>query len=170
MHIAFAIFATILCAFANRFRGGGLILLPGETVTPDHKRDTIRRATWAVMCGLVAWNPAIPFVMFATVLPGWGSPIGAATGKVKNKIKEWAWLDFVARTIATGIRSQGLVWLSIFGLLSGALAWGVSGNVWPFLWVSMGLAYWMTRDIEHGEYAYGALQGLTLAMWVFRHG
>lgn len=122
---------TVLMGAANRFRGGGLIPLPGETTVPDHKRTQMRRLTYSFMAGILAFNPWVAVVAFLGCLTGWGFPISAAMGL--NKPKDWEAeftpLDAAARFIATlggslayHSRAYGITWLTLHGLSLGAIA------------------------------------------------
>lgn len=165
IHINFILGCTICAAILNRFRGGGIFLMPWETV--DHKSTQIRRIVYALFFGLITWNPLVAATVFLSLLTGWGYPVSTA---IKAKTTGWE-AQFTPLDKATqwlvGSASPhvyGVVWLTLHGLFFGAITAAFTHSFWPLLWASMGLCYKYARDWERGEILYGMIQGFTVAL------
>lgn len=173
-----------LGAVLNRFRGGGIILLPGETVVPDHKRTQVRRLTYCAYTSLAAWNPFVGVGIFAWLLTGWGFPVSAAVGRNSVPWQAEFWLLDQLTILLVGkanARLYGTVWLTLFGLCTAATviflntAWASyhSGvftfplaSLWLLGWGVMGLCYRIATDIELGEIYYGAAQSFIISLFL----
>lgn len=165
MIYALLLLAAVAGALVNRFRGGGLFLLPGETVVPDHKRTQIRRLAYAGFCGLATWNPWVVLIVYGSLLTGWGYPVSTAIGAKSSPIEpEFYPFDKLAGMITNSPHLYGVIWLTIHGLFFGALTAFAVGSLWPLLWCSMGLCYKFAQDWERGELLYGAVQGFILIL------
>jgi len=159
-------------AVINRFRGGGIFNLAGET---DEKRHTqIRRVTYCMAGAFVVWwfhrfdTWQVFTILYLSLLTGWGRPIGAAGGWEDKELVEFPPFDFVLRPLrraASGIvdvvkehqgeaeyfyennyalQLWGVSWLTLWGLCVGlALAFSL-GSAMPILsFGSMGVVYWL---------------------------
>lgn len=159
-------------AVVNRFRGGGVVLLPGETQVPDHKKTQVRRITYAATGAAFVfahtfnpWQALGTFlVLWATLLTGWGVPIGAAGGWQKGDyhdfkefsgftLKIWRWQVYIpllddfatwlTDKLGGGNRTWGVVWLSCWGLFTGFLL-ALTGAGWLAMLTFglIGAVYW----------------------------
>lgn len=166
MNFALLILYPLIASLLFRFRGGGLILLPGETVVPDHKRTQVRRVTCALGYGLMALNPFVGATLFLSMMTGWGPPVAMAIGAQTKREPEFAPFDWLAlRLVGEGKpRAYGVAWLTLHGLFFGGLVALATGTVAYLILAGMGLCYYFTRDWEHGEWAFGALWGLAIAL------
>lgn len=108
---------------------------------------------------------------YASLLTGFGFPVSAAIGK-RGKLDyedEFAPLDaaahFMASTRVGGYTSTyyGVAWLTLHGLLFGALAAAALASPFPLIWAGMGFCYYLAKDWERGELYDGALKGLGIA-------
>lgn len=182
MDIIDALLIIAIVAAANHWRGGGFILLPGET--PTNGRTQLRRISYAAVVALLAANPYLGLVFFLVWLPGIGVPFGAAGKWNKAHLTEWEPLDRLSDWVFKMLMKSdpslekqavwGIVWLTAWGLVFGALASGVSHNVWPMIFLtSAGVVCWATSNliraigktptIAHTEWTYGAMQGAAVA-------
>lgn len=144
-------------AWANRFRGdkgdaGGF--------WGTQKRRVVYAATMAAL----AMNPLVFAPTFALYLVGLGFPVDAATGAKKGFESEACLLDTVAMYLSHGAVSYGHVWLGLLGGMCGIATSLIVGSWFPLLWGFMGACYAIGGNRERGEYVFGALQGLTLAL------
>lgn len=181
-----ALLAATIGAVANRLRGGGVVLFPGETTVPDHKRTQMRRMVYlfalgsiAMLGGAALWQAALgALAVFLMLLTGWGRPIGAVGGWETQPLEEFGPLDWATNKLV-GTRHErlwGVVWLTLWGA---AVAIGpclVLQSWWPLAWAGMGVIYWATGLVmkavsgnagdgrELAEWVYGALLGGTLAL------
>lgn len=138
--------ATVAGAVLYVWRGGGIFLLPWETV--DDKSTQVRRVTYAAGLGLLAWllgaAPLVAvvagLVAFAIQLPGNGRAVGAAGGWEEKELAEWGPLDAFATFITDALKGPptenkrlwGLVWFTdlfalealLFAFLPALVAWG----------------------------------------------
>lgn len=171
MELLSVIFTTVVGGIANRFRGGGVLALPGETITPNHKRTQVRRVVCAAVFGLLAWNPWVALVAYLSSLTGWGFPVSAAIRRNPTIYQDEYWpLDKAALWIVNRIyrkyrpQPYGVIWLTLHGLFFGGLLALATGSAAYLLLAGMGVCYYLTRDWEHGEWAFGALWGLAIAL------
>jgi len=150
------IFATVVGGIANRFRGGGVFALPGET--PTNTRSQVRRITFAVLFGLLAWNPWVAVIAFLSVLTGWGFPVSAAIRRNPTIYQDECWpLDkaslWIVNRIYRKYRPQpyGVIWLTLHGLITGAL---------------VGVGFAMPFAVDAGMAAHTLGYGFLEAIWV----
>lgn len=165
MIILFPFLIAALAAILNRFRGGGLFMFPWETEA--NKSTQIRRVTYALFIGLVAWNPFVGLAVFLTLLTGWGYPISVAIKKKHSPIEpEFEPFDKISAwmTGKTNVHAYGVVWLTLHGFISGTAVALLMGSFWPVLWACMGLCYKFAGDWERGELFDGTVKGFTLAL------
>lgn len=130
------------------WRGGGIFLLPWETV--DDKSTQVRRVTYAAGLGLLAWllgaAPLVAvvagLVAFAIQLPGNGRAVGAAGGWEEKELAEWGPLDAFATFITDALKGPptenkrlwGIIWFTglfaleaaLFAFLPGVVAWAAN--------------------------------------------
>jgi hypothetical protein len=181
------VFAVPTFAAINRFRGGGVVALPGET--PTNARSQVRRLTFlAAVAAFVWWGDGwfaalvVTLALLAGLLTGWGVPQGAAGGYNSAPLEEflpldWATTRLLALTNNAGdARLWGVVWLTLWGLLVGLAPAFAMASAWPLLWASMGVIYWATGNwMKHttgnagdgrevAEWIFGGLLGGTLAL------
>lgn len=179
---AIAVFAVL-----NRFRGGGVFALPGET--PLNARSQVRRIVFlAAVAAFVCWGDGgwAAFVttasLLAGLLTGWGVPQGAAGGYNRAPLEEFAPLDWIATRLlgltgnAGDARLWGVAWLTLWGLSVGLAPAIALVSAWPLLWASMGVVYWATGNWmlrttgnagdgrEVAEWIFGGILGGTLAL------
>lgn len=188
-----ALLAAIVGAVANRLRGGGVVLFPGETTVPDHKRTQVRRMVYlfalgsiAMLGGAALWQAALgALAVFLMLLTGWGRPIGAVGGWETQPLEEFAPLDWLASTITKALkgdptdhkRTWGFVWLSCYGLFTGFLLALTTGALLSILtFGAMGAAYWSVFQFylwrgraasdgwETAEIVFGAISFIGLAI------
>lgn len=179
-----ALLAATIGAVANRLRGGGVVLFPGETTVPDHKRTQVRRMVYlfalgsiAMLGGTALWQAALgALAVFLMLLTGWGRPIGAVGGWETNPLEEFGPFDWLATKVA-GNRKRlwGFVWLSCWGLVAGGLLALTLGSVFPIISFGLiGATYWSVFQVylwwgraasegwETAELAFGAISFLGL--------
>jgi len=155
------LFLHILAAMlANRYRGGGVFKFGGTQT---------RRVTFALVVGLLAWNPFVGGILYLMTLTGWGYPVSTAIGKkVTSYEKEFKPLDVLALQWAAMLSTQynprlyGILWLTLHGLITGIAVGLVLHSFIPLLLSLMGVLYSVSKDWERGEYLYGALLGVTI--------
>ena len=166
----------LIASLLNRWRGGSWPFLPKEIHggPNDKKRTQVRRIAFGLGVSLMAWNPWIGVLAYLSCLLGWGFPVSAAIGYKTGSVfePEIAPLDWLAKKITSLIYGSyeasryGVVWLTLRGAFFGALICYASGS-FAFLGLAlMGLAYKVSKDIEVGEYVYGAIWGLCLMFYV----
>jgi hypothetical protein len=185
------IFATVVGGIANRFRGGGVFSLPGET--PTNTRSQVRRIIYLVALGDIVmmnggtlWQAVMSaLVVFLMLLTGWGRPIGAVGGWEDKPLEEFKPLDWLASTITKAIAGKpeehkqiwGFVWLSYYGILTGFLLSLTTGNILSILtFGAMGAVYWSVFQFykwrgraafegwETAEIVFGAISFLGLTI------
>jgi len=177
------ILSAALCALANRFRGGGVLPLPGET--PTNARSQVRRIAFLAAVAVFVyacaggWPAAVVVAsLLAGLLTGWGVPQGAAGGYNDADLEEFGPLDWLTgKLVGTSHeRLWGVVWLTLWGAAVAVGPCLVLQSWWPLMWASMGIIYWATgllmREIsgnagdgrELAEWVWGALLGATLAL------
>lgn len=172
MWVAFSFVCIVMSAMLFRFRGGGVVPLPGEK--SDNKHTQVRRVVCAVCYGLLALNLWAGIIAFASFLTGWGFPVSAAIGKRKSTDweAEWGPLDTTSLWLTHKIfgtydaQRYGVIWLSLHGLLFGGLAAAVTLSPAWLLLAGFGLCYRLTRHWEYGELAAGALWGLATTIYL----
>lgn len=170
MFYIWLVLIPVITAALNRFRGGGLFLLPGETIMPDHKRTQVRRLVYAAFLALAAWNIWPALIVYLSLMTGWGYPVSTAVG-AKSTLpyeSEFSPFDWLAEKIVgpNNPSVYGLVWLTIHGFVFGAMLAIALGSAWPLLWGLMGLAYKVARDWERGEICYGLVQGASIVLYL----
>lgn len=170
-------------AVMNRFRGGGVFTLPGET--PTNARSQVRRVAFLAAVAVFVYTYAggwaaavVAASLLAGLLTGWGVPQGAAGGYNNAALEEFGPLDWAANKLV-GTRHErlwGVVWLTLWGAAVAVGPCLVLQSWWPLAWASMGIIYWATGLImkavsgnagdgrELAEWVYGALLGGTLAL------
>lgn len=179
--------AIAIFAILNRFRGGGVVALWGET--PDNAHSQVRRIVFLAAVAVFVWWGAgrdaagiVTAGLLAGLLTGWGVPQGAAGGYNAAPLEEFGPLDWLTNQLlaATGNagneRLWGIAWLTLWGLAVGGVAAFALVNAWPLLWASMGVIYWgagnwMLRTTGNAgdgrpvaEWIFGGILGGTLAL------
>lgn len=173
-------------AVMNRFRGGGVLPLPGET--PTNARSQVRRVAFLAAVAVFVyayaggWAAAVVAAsLLAGLLTGWGVPQGAAGGYNAADLDEFGPLDWLTNRLlglfgACGERLWGVVWLTLWGAAVAVGPCLVLQSWWPLAWASMGVIYWATGLLmravsgnagdgrELAEWVYGAVLGGTLAL------
>lgn len=186
--------AAAVGGIANRLRGGGVVLLPGEA-TDGHKRTQVRRVIYltalaaiVLLSGGTLWQAAMSaLVVFLMLLTGWGRPIGAIGGWEDKKLEEFAPLDWISNfvlkhiikggTVQQRLQTWGFVWLSCYGIFTGFLLFLTTGSVFSILtFGAMGAAYWSVFQLykwrrraafegwETAEIVFGAISFIGLAI------
>lgn len=174
MELLSVIFTTVAGGIANRFRGGGVLALPGETKVPDHKRTQVRRVVCAAVFGLLAWNPWVILAAYLSFLTGWGFPVSAAIGaKTGSQWEpEFGPLDAAAKWLTEKVNGRyeatlyGTLWLTLHGLFFGLIAAVLTQSVAWLLLAGFGLCYKLSKDWERGELIAGALWGLAITVYL----
>lgn len=191
MELLSVILATVAGGVANRFRGGGVFSLPGET--PTNTRSQVRRLIYLFALGGIVmlhggtlWQAALgALAVFLMLLTGWGRPIGAVGGWETQPLEEFGPLDWLANLITKALkgdpaehkRTWGFVWLSCYGIFTGFLLALTTGALFSILtFGAMGAAYWSVFQFykwrgravfegwETAEIVFGAISFLGLAI------
>jgi hypothetical protein len=168
-NLALIVILTTLGAVLNRFRGGGVILLPGETVVPDHKKTQVRRLFYSVFMGLISFHPLVGLIVFLSLITGWGFPVSAAIGKnpVPWQREFWLFDKFTEWTVGKeNPHLYGVTWLTYHGSWFGLTTALAIHSPWPFAWCLMGLCYKYAADWERGEIWYGTIQTFTITLFL----
>ena len=175
------IIAAAVGAFLNRWRGGGLVRLPGETLT--NGRSQLRRLTALSVAGTGMWVLGFEWwqavlacvAIFLSYMTGHGVPQGAAGGFNDAALVEWGPLDWICNRLAWNETSWGVIWLTLHGTLFGIFISLALFSFWPvILWACQGWIFYVIpriclklqepATVRWPEYAMGVAYGLAVAL------